>query len=405
MAHIMIGYELGGGHGHLYRLLPPVRALEAEGHRVTLFLRNIRENASLLAGEKCALLPVPDLVSSIPGTGNEAPLSSYLDIMCVAGFYHRQTLDAGIRTWNTLLEQAAPDLVVADHSPMLLLACFGRYPVVQVADGFTLPPAHRSQFPKFRRGGRPLVDPVHVLRVMRDVQRANGLPQPESVTQPFRTSGRLVCSLPELDPYGDQRRDPVIGPVQGLLEPRPTPQGEPHFFAYFDLQHQTTWPLLMGLKESGISGEVFARGMTDEAARALQRPGLTVHREFQPLPAVFARTSVILHHGSNGTCCAAFSAGCPQIVVPTQMESRLMGDAVVSRGCGHLLLGQQASPQGLVQAVKTAACDPAMADRAQAVAHAIRARGPQRPVERILQSCYEALDTNGSATPKVTAAH
>ncbi|MDX1556531.1 MAG: hypothetical protein R3212_10935, partial [Xanthomonadales bacterium] len=60
MAHIMIGYELGGGHGHLYRLLPPVRALEAQGHRVTLFLRNIRENAFLLSGENRALLPVPD---------------------------------------------------------------------------------------------------------------------------------------------------------------------------------------------------------------------------------------------------------------------------------------------------------------------------------------------------------
>jgi hypothetical protein len=405
MAHLMIGYELGGGHGHLYRLLPAVRALEAQGHRVTLFLRNIRENADLLACEHCAVLPVPDLVANIPGTSALAPLATYLDIMCVAGFYHRQTLDAGIKVWNTILQQAAPDLVVADHSPILLLACFGRYPVVQVADGFTLPPAHGSQFPNFRRGGRPLVDPDRVLRVMQDVQRDHGLPVPETVTEPFRTAGRLVCSLPDLDPYAALRRDPVIGPVQGLQEPLPLPAGPPHFFAYFDLQHETTWPLMQGLKDSGMSGEVYARGMSDEVAMAMQRPGLTVHRKFQPFNEVLTRASVVLHHGSNGTCCAALSAGRPQIVVPTQMESRLMGDAVVARGCGRLLAGTDISSQQLVAVLNAVASDRGMAERAVALSREIRVRGPQHPVETILNTCYSVLEDCARTTAKIDAVH
>ena len=355
MAHIMVGYELGGGHGHLYRLLPPVRALEARGHRVTLFLRNIRENATMLAGENRAILPVPDLVANIPGHQNLAPLSTYLDIMCIAGFYDRQTLNIGVRTWNTLLDQAKPDLVIADHSPVLMLACFGRYPVVQVADGFTLPPAQGSQFPIFRRDGKPQVDPSHVLRVMRAVQRDNGLPMPETVTEPFRTDGRLVCSLPELDPYPNMRRDPVIGPVLGLQDPQPMPEGPPRFFAYLDLVHETTWPLLQGLKASPMSGEVFVKGITDEVARALQRPGLTVHREFQPLDQILSRASFVMHHGSNGTCCAALSAGRPQVLVPTQMESRLMADAVVARGCGKIITCQGNSPRGLPRVLATIA--------------------------------------------------
>jgi rhamnosyltransferase subunit B len=391
MAHIMVGYELGGGHGHLYRLLPVVRALEAQGHRVTLVLRNIRENAFLLDNAQRDLLPVPDLVANIPGTDAQAPLATYLDIMCVAGFYDRPTLDAGVTAWKTLLKQAAPDLVLADHSPILLLACFGRYPVVQVADGFTLPPAHNTQFPIFRRGGSPLVEPEHVLQVMRDVQRHHGLPQPETVTEPFRTAGRLVCSLPDLDPYGEDRRDPVIGPVQGLLEPLPTPDGPPRFFAYFDLQHQVTWALLQGLRDCGMSGEVYVRGMNDEVARAMQRPGLIVHRKFQPLPEVFARASVILHHGSNGTCCAALSAGRPQIIVPTQMESRLMGDAVIARGCGQLLAGQEITPQRLVSLLNATAADRSMAERAVTLSHQIRARAPQSAVTKILDACYAAL--------------
>src|SRR3546814_7122075 len=145
MAHILVGYELGGGHGHVHRLMPLVRALEQRGHRVTFFLRNIRENAGLLSRERRAVLPVPDLVARIPGAPVPAPLATYLDIMCTAGFYRRQTLHAGMMAWNTLLAQARPDLVVADHSPVLLLACLGRFPVVQVADGFTLPPARSEE--------------------------------------------------------------------------------------------------------------------------------------------------------------------------------------------------------------------------------------------------------------------
>src|SRR3546814_15298526 len=73
MAHILVGYELGGGHGHVHRLMPLVRALEQRGHRVTFFLRNIRENAGLLSRERRAVLPVPDRVARIPGAPVRAP--------------------------------------------------------------------------------------------------------------------------------------------------------------------------------------------------------------------------------------------------------------------------------------------------------------------------------------------
>src|SRR3546814_9709555 len=101
--------------------------------------------------------------------------------------------------WNTLRAQARPDLVVADHSPVLLLACLGRFPVVQVADGFTLPPAEADLFPPFRKGRQPVVEPAHVLRVMRDVQKHHGQPLPETVTAPFRTrSEEQPSELPSL---------------------------------------------------------------------------------------------------------------------------------------------------------------------------------------------------------------
>jgi len=392
MSHILVGYELGGGHGHVHRLMPLVRALETRGHRVTFFLRNIHENAGLLARERRAILPVPDLVARIPGAPNPAPLATYLDIMCTAGFYRRQTLHAGMMAWNTLLDHARPDLVVADHSPVLLLACFGRYPVVQVADGFTMPPAQGAHFPVFRKGRKQMVDGAHVLRVMQAVQKHHGLPVPETVTEPFRTAGRLVCTLPELDPYAALRQDAVIGPVEGLQPPQPLPAGAPHFFAYLSLEHKKTRPLLQGLKASSMSGEVFIRGMSDDVAKGLQRPGLTVHRESQPMREVIARASLIIHHGGNGTCCAALSGGRPQILLPTHMEARLSADAVVARGCGRLLATAETTAKGVPPVLEAMAADGAMAARAIALAGEIAARGPQNTVDRILATCLAVLD-------------
>ncbi len=396
MARILVGYELGAGHGHVHRLMPVVRALEQQGHEVTFFLRNIKENAQLLARERRAILPVPDLVARIPGAPNPAPIATYLDIMCHSGFYRRQTLHAGILTWRTLLKQARADLVIADHSPILLLACFGEIPVVQVGDGFTIPPAEDKDFPLFRQGRKPMIDPAHGLKVMQDVQKHNGLPQPATVTEPFRTAGRLICTLPELDPYKALRRDPVIGPVEGLQAPQPLPAdtvegGAPRFFAYVSLEHKKTRPFLRGLSASRMTGEIFSRGMTDAVAKAIARPGLTVHLEPQPMTEVLKRAGMILHHGGNGTCCAALSAGRPQLLLPTHMEARLSADSLVELGVGRLLTNKELEPAALPAVLEEVAADRAMASRATDLAAEIAARPPYRTVERIVETCQAVL--------------
>ncbi|NIA72029.1 glycosyltransferase family 1 protein [Pelagibius litoralis] len=389
MAKILVGYELGAGHGHVHRLMPVVHALEAEGHEVIFFLRNIKENAVLLARERRPILPVPDLVQRIPGVANPAPMGTYLDIMCHSGFYRRQTLHAGMLAWCGLIDQVDPDLVICDHSPVCLLACFQQRPAVQVADGFTLPPAEGDVFPFFRKGRKHLVDPAHVLRVMQYVQQQNGRPVPQSVTEPFRTAGRLICTLPELDPYTTLRQDPVIGPVEGLQQPQALP-GKPHFFAYVSLEHKKTKAFLRGLRASSMSGEVFARGMTDEVAKALTRPGLTVHREPQPMTDIIARATMIIHHGGNGTCCAALSGGRVQLTLPTHMEARLSSDALSNLGVGRLLNNKDLDA-ALPAILEEVAENSAMAERATALAGKIKARGPHRPVKQIVETCLKIL--------------
>ena len=390
MAKILIGYELGGGLGHIRRLQPVAQALAAEGHQVVFFLRNIREASVLLNREPLPVIAVPDMLARLPGFPQPARLGAYSDIMACAGFYFVDQLYTATLAWQTLFEQVRPDLIVADHSPVCCLAAFGQIPVVLFGNGFCLPPAQGEAFPPFRAKRPILVEPEKLLNNMREVQRRRGRLAPETVTEPFRTAARLVGTVPELDPHAEIRQDPVVGPNrEDVLAPIAAPKS-PRYFAYLSLDHKQTAPVLEGLAKSRLPGEVFVRGMTDDIAKKLARPHLTVHRAPVPIAEALARASVVIQHGSNGTSCAALTAGRPQVVVPVHQESGITGEALVRAGVGRIIPRDKAAEAA--QIAEALSRDATTMGKAQELARSLKSRGPWRGYERVVEACRNVLE-------------
>src|SRR3546814_12735175 len=77
-------------------------------------------------------------------------MGAYSDIMVYCGFGRLESLFTATLAWRTVFDQLRPDLIVCDHSPIVCFAAYGRIPVVQVGDGFTLPPAEGDSFPGFQ---------------------------------------------------------------------------------------------------------------------------------------------------------------------------------------------------------------------------------------------------------------
>ena len=50
---VLIAWELGGGMGHVARLMPVARELAAQRHRPILVLKNLVEPAPLFVDEQC----------------------------------------------------------------------------------------------------------------------------------------------------------------------------------------------------------------------------------------------------------------------------------------------------------------------------------------------------------------
>jgi hypothetical protein len=389
MAKILVGYERGDNLGHYQRLAPVAEALAAEGHQVVFFLRNPYDCRAQITRSPLPFVPSPDLVPPNPAEREPKSMGSYSDIMVYCGFGRLETLFTATLAWRTLLDQVRPDLIVCDHSPVVCFAAYRRIPVVQVGSGFTLPPAEGDVFPPFRAKRQATVPTEQILAVMNEVQGRLGGPAVPSVTAPLRTFGRLVCTLKGLDPYKDARRDPVIGPTEGLLAPMPLPD-KPRLFVYLGIEQRVTAKLLAALKASDLPAEAYVRGLTEESAKKFLRPGLTFYKSPQPIDQVLARATLAIHHGGSGMSLACCSAGRPQIALPIHEETLLNAQALGRIGVGGTIAHKDLENDGAARLAEAEA-DPRRRERARIIAAEIAGAGPFRPLEAILDRCRAAL--------------
>ena len=378
------------GMGHLARILPIVRNLSDRDHKVILFVRNPQECVRILAKEKLPILPVMNIKANIPEMRMQSRYYSYSDFMAIAGCYFLEHLFTITLSWKTIFDLYKPDLIICDHSPNCCLAAFARIPVVLLGDGFTLPPAHEPTFPG-TVGAENIVDPGRLLENMRSVQKMHGNRMPQTLTEPFRTAGRLFCTLPELDYYPLLRRDTIIGPPPNDLIDQIPPPNEPRWFAYLKAGFPITGKILESLCNVKIPGEVYISDLTPEGAERLTRSSIVVHYEPPPMNQILSRISVVLHHGGNGVASAVLSAGRPQILVPMYHEAEVTGGFIRRAGAGHLLFPEDVQSTDVGALITETTENKETMDRAQTVAYNIHARGPGRYLEICMETCEKIL--------------
>jgi len=166
-----MGWELGGGLGHVRRLLDLAQPIAARGHKIVFAVRNLRETAPLFDGLPFSCVQAP-YYTGRSSTRPRAPFraASYTDVLAVCGFADAADLLARVRAWEGLTDLARPQLIVADHSPTLCLAAYGAQPIVNVGNGFVIPPADGSEFPVLSDDTVPVASDGDLLDIVRQVQ-------------------------------------------------------------------------------------------------------------------------------------------------------------------------------------------------------------------------------------------
>lgn len=328
---ILLAWELGGGMGHIRRLAAIGAELVAHGCSVTFALRELDAAESALDRIADRLVFRAPAYSGPLLTG---AVCNYADVLYRSGYVSADALRPLVRAWQRTLVTANPALVVADHSPTVLLAAAGRIPVIHIGSGFATPPAGKPFKPLSMRSVTEAADRERaVLTAIRQVQTEAGAPLPDRVSDIFAFGENIPCTLPELDPYDAIRAERAAGPINPL--PRPMPLAPNGFiFGYLGGEDERVLGLLESLVRAQMTCRIYFRKRPVVAAAIVAGSAVQLLDAPQPMPEILAQASAVLHHGGLSTAEAALAAGRMQFLFPNNLEQLLTANAIEALGCG-----------------------------------------------------------------------
>jgi UDP:flavonoid glycosyltransferase YjiC (YdhE family) len=336
VAVVLVGWELGNHRGHAAFLTPIVSELCRRGHEVVTVVKDLSAFGRPLES-RVFQAPIWGIRPPQPGARSQ----TVGDDLVANGLAEEHELYVRARAWRDLVESVAPDLVLAESAPTLLLAARNRHPVIAFGSAYLLPPP-----------GLPLPPVMDVQEQRCEASVANE----ERLRQAFDGVDRLlggdglrnfselfavrswVCTLPELDPYDALRESRASGPLQirkltgthsGPRSPRPL--GE-RVFAYLK-PAVVVPPLMAALARHCDRIEAYLAGWPPDMPNPW--PQAHIHRAPIDIPQRLADYSTVVHFGGQNLTTEALIAGVPQLIVPQHLEQNATALAVQRLGAGH----------------------------------------------------------------------
>ena len=342
MARILCAWEFGADLGHVRRLVPVAEALRGLGHEVCVAFR---DSAHLEAGRDrgfeaylAPLLRVPAQVSPTP--------ISFSDILLNVGYADPHSVSGALRAWRSMLRLLEPHVIVADYAPTAMLAArAARLRLVTIGTGFALPPLE-DPLPALRPWS-PV--PLETLRAFDDrlvaTLRAAIGPQdaeraPVLARDIFEADAHLLCTFPELDPFGPRDSGEYVGPQGDATSGQEVRWhgGTAHrVFAYLKPRDRRLETLVTALAASGAESIVAAPGLEHDRVAALSRDGVRVIPAPVNLDLVLPEASLCVAHAGPGVAARALGAGIPMGLLPLQLEQFLIARRIEQSGAARVV--------------------------------------------------------------------
>lgn len=318
---VLLAWEMGGGLGHIRRLIGVGRALRERGWQPYFALRDTDSLADEVGEVAVQVFRAPAHTRQL-GRGEKFNAVSYADFVAVCGYRSPAALAGSVDAWDRLIGEIKPDLILADYAPLLHLAAFGRLPLIVVGSGFTVPPCEAEEFPRLRSGGTPLAPAALLVENARSALQHRTCELPKTLTQIMAGQAQFVAVPPMLDVYRSHRTQPADGALDDLPGPLPalTDPAARSVFFYLAADFPGTVPLLRDVAAMGLAAEGFLRSADRRLCAALRTAGINVHEHPVPLNKALSRNAIIVHHGGIGTSMQALALGRPQLILHRHME-------------------------------------------------------------------------------------
>lgn len=328
--------------GHVMRLARLTARLQRSNLRLVAVIKE-PEAAAVLAAQGIEIIAAPPWPSAFISPEKIAKTSSATmgDILATAGLADAQGLRQLLSAWDDVFLRIKPDLVVANLAPAAAIVARGRIPLMQIGDGYTLPPDGMKLFPLLHAMSDP-GDEAIPLAVLNSVLRSRGEPSLDRLPQIFSADARMVFTFPLLDPYSAQRSDPLHGPLVDDAPAVSDPNSR-SIFAYLSRGYPLHQEIPDALLAHAPRLRVHAPGLADHQVRTLIRAGAVVDREPVAPARALASSSLVIHLGGSGLAAEALMAGTPQLILSMQIEQWLTGSALQRAGLGRLVAAYDAA--------------------------------------------------------------
>ena len=348
MARVLCAWEFGGDLGHVRRLLPIARELRSRGHEVTLAFRDSSFiDGARAEGFQTFLVPL----HRGPREMNPSPLN-FSDILMNLGYGDVRSMAGVLRAWRSMLELLAPDILVADYAPTALIAAgFASIPAVTIGTGFSVPPPG-DPIPELRPWARTDPNVLRALddRVLGTVRRAAGKftdRVPPRIQELFRARTHLLCTFPEIDPFGPREGVDYVGPQGDATtgeEIRWSGASRPRIFAYLKPRSARFDATLAGLASLDAEVIVAAPGLDADRAQAATTASMRVVASAVNLDLLLPEATLCVTHAGPGVAARAMVAGIPMALLPLQLEQFLIGKRIEKTGAGVVSSPEEPEP-------------------------------------------------------------
>jgi hypothetical protein len=356
MRSILLAWEFGAGFGHVLTLRRIAERFAALGFRCVAAVKNL-EAGAVLADAGVELLQAP--LWKIPQSS-----ATLGDTLGDAGFADAQLLRRQLEAWRRIIEEVAPELVVADYAPGASLAARGRVPLALVGNGFTLPPAGMQSFPLLHQVSPPVWPEQQLLDVLNSVLLDLQMQPLQKLPQLFSGDAIWMHTFPLLDPYEHWREQPAQGPeIEGVILPRA--ENASDIPVYLSSWSGPQRSFLDALRPVARDVRLFAAGFSAAERMRFADMGMRLQSHMFDVTKDFATARLVVHLGSVGIAGACVMAGVPQLACAIDVEKELVGKALAQAGIGKFILNFDPAVSLTEDAVAALLADRQMADRAR----------------------------------------
>jgi UDP:flavonoid glycosyltransferase YjiC (YdhE family) len=391
---VLLAWELGGGLGHVTKLMLLAERLLANGCDVWAACQNLVSAQATFGRLPVHLLQAPIWVG---GPGNVPEPINYAGILARKGWLDVTGLTGLVRGWRDLMHAVAPDLIVANHAPTVLLACRGMdTPIVFADTTFGIPPP-TAPFPCMRywQGEEqiPWMERIEtdVLAVANTTLEALRLPGMRHLYDLFANVSTCLLGFEELDHYPQRGAADYLGPIYAsdLGDSPDWPQGAgKRLFLYLDANHVAFRPVLAALARTPHSALVYATGLPDAACAQLNSARLRVTHRPLRVREVLTRADSVIHHAGIGLAAQALLAGVPLLMLPKHLEQAMFAVRVGELRAGRVL---PSDPRLLPDALHEALDDTTSAEQARRFAARHAGHSPEAVAETLTERCLQRL--------------